>query len=219
MMILLFISSTALILPLLPASLTDNAAPYRRAYACEVGLPQPQSEEFNNSVAVFSGTVAKIQKLTLAGASDRLAVSFDVDRYWKSPNPNENDNDYYKNLIIITSMDSGGCGYDFEAGKTYLVYARMAWPVDGYLYTSLGSRTRPIENAGQDLAVLGEGTIPTKQASWDQQIARITSHPIPAGQGEQMTITTLLPTIGIGVAIAGAAAFFSLRRLGEKKTK
>jgi hypothetical protein len=83
-------------------------------------------------------------------------------------------------------------------------------------YTSIGTRTQPIENAQEDLAFLGEGRAPTKQVSWDEQIDRVTIQPISTGQ-EQAAVNTVLSIVGIGAALAGAAAFFSFRKLKERQ--
>lgn len=184
-----------------------------KAYACEVGTPGPPSEALNDSATVFTGTVVEIQNFTVQGSTDTNAVFFDVRRYWKALNDND-----YKQLILFSEINDGAsCGYPFEKGKTYLVYA-TTWHRDpNSLYTSSGMRTQLIENAQkEDLAFLGEGKAPTKQLSWDDQINGIRIQPIPTGQ-EQQAISTTLSIIGIGAVIAGAVAFFSLRRLKEKK--
>jgi LPXTG-motif cell wall-anchored protein len=52
-------------------------------------------------------------------------------------------------------MDPATCGYPFEEGETYLVYAHS----DGTpLTTSLYHRTQALERAEEDLDVLGTGS-------------------------------------------------------------
>ena len=46
------------------------------------------------------------------------------------------------------------CGYDFEVGGEYLVYARL-WG-DGHLHTGICSRTNHLAAATEDVAQLGE---------------------------------------------------------------
>jgi hypothetical protein len=190
------------------------------AYACEAtGKPGlPSQEWIDKTTAIFSGRVVEIRNITL-GSYDQHAVFFAVDRYWKSPNPTENDEDYYKELVVFTGTSGNVCGYEFETGKTYLVYA-LAWFEDtNPLRTGLGYSNKPIEEAQEDLAVLGEGTIPTKEASLESQIdraiavdAKIRSMPTTQEQ-----VMNRISFIGIGGAAAAALAFFSLRRLEEKK--
>jgi hypothetical protein len=47
----------------------------------------------------------------------------------------------------------GDCGYDFQAGETYLVYANNEESSD-YLFTGSCTRTRRLSDAGDDLAYL-----------------------------------------------------------------
>ena len=190
------------------------------AYACEaIGRPGPPSQEWiDQTSAIFSGRVVEIRNITL-GSSDLHAVFFEVDRYWKSPNPTENDEDYYKELVVFTGTSGNVCGYEFETGKTYLVYA-LAWFEDtNPLRTGLGYSNKPIGEAQEDLAVLGEGTVPTKQASLERQIERAMAadakiRSMPTTQDQVMN---LISFIGIGGAAAAALAFLSLRRLEKKK--
>lgn len=184
---------------------------YNKAYACEVSYPSPTAEEtFGNSVTVFAGKVAKIQNYTVEGVADWHLVSFEVDKYWKTLDEND-----YKQAIILTGIDDGACGYEFEVAKTYMVYAIKWWHDPNSLYTGLGYRNQPIENAQEDLAFLGEGKVPTKELSWEEQIDRITIQPMPTVQEEQAT-SKILSMVGIGGAIAGTVAFFTLRRLKRK---
>lgn len=182
-----------------------------KAYACEVLSPPSVEEAYDNSAAVFSGRTVEVQNFTVEDFGDWRLVSFEVDRYWKIPNEND-----YRQLIIFTAIDSGACGYDFEVGKAYLVYAASWWHDRSSLYTSIGMRTQPIESAQEDLAFLGKGKAPTKELSWDEQINRIMIQPLPTGQEEQAK-STILSVVGIGAAIAGGVAFLSLRRIKGKK--
>ncbi len=61
---------------------------------------------------------------------------------------------------VATGSGGGDCGYRFAIGKRYLVYARK-WPPSGSgLTTGICSRTRPIEEAGEDIKYLS--SIPAK---------------------------------------------------------
>ena len=128
---------------------------------------------------------------------------FEVDSYWKSPDEKD-----YEELVVTTAIDHGACGYDFETGKSYLVYA-TAWSRDS-LSTSIGTRTQLLENAQEDLAFLGKGKTPTREFGWNEQLEAIDIPPIATGQEEQAE-RTILSVVGIGVAIAGIAAFLTLR--------
>lgn len=182
----------------------------KEADACEVLSIPPIQDTYNNSTAVFSGKVARIQDYTVESFGDWHLVSFDVDRYWKLADENAD----YKQIILFTAPDSGACGYNFEVGETYLVYAIKWWHDPNQLYTSIGYRNQPIEDAQKDLAFLGEGSEPASQSSWGEQISRIEIKPLPKPLEESRNM--MLSIVGIGVALAGAAAFLSLRGLKKR---
>ncbi len=54
-------------------------------------------------------------------------------------------------LDVFTT--AGDCGYDFQIGETYLVYANDEEGAD-YFFTSTCMRTKRISDAGDDLAYL-----------------------------------------------------------------
>ena len=74
-------------------------------------------------------------------------------------------------LAVYSPASGASCGYRFEVGSQYLVYAQIAkrsgggwasnfgWPKDAVFpaaTTFLCDRTRPMESAGEDLAALGD---------------------------------------------------------------
>lgn len=122
------------------------------AYACEViGRPGPTNQEMlDHSAAVFSGKVIEIRKVSI-GSLEQHAVLFEVDRYWKSPNPNESDENHYKQLVVFTGTSGNVCGYEFDFGETYLVHA-APWlqstdADNSVLHTGLGYRNLPVADA------------------------------------------------------------------------
>jgi hypothetical protein len=183
-----------------------------QAYACEV-IGQPSVEDaYEKSAVVFSGKVARIQNYTVESFGDWHLVSFEVDRYWKTANENSD----YQQAILFTAPDGNYCGYEFEVGKTYLVYTIKWWHDPDQLYTGLGYRNQPIEKAQEDLAFLGEGRAPTNELSWGQQIQMIEIEPLPQPHIEAQN--TILTMVGIGTVIAGAVAFFSFKKLRERNS-
>ena len=86
-------------------------------------------------------------------------VTLEVSAVWKGPIARE--------TVVFTGSGGGDCGYFFEPGKEYLVYATM--PNGGSpqivpansLTTGICSRTAPLDQAGADLAALGPGAPPT----------------------------------------------------------
>ncbi len=68
-----------------------------------------------------------------------------------SKNPKDDDDDPPESFDLWTSF--GECGFDFQVGETYLVYANQDEGSD-YLFTSACTRTRRLSDAGDDLAYL-----------------------------------------------------------------
>lgn len=110
------------------------------ALACTCAPPPPPAQARDAADSVFSGTV-----LSITPGKNGLDVKIQVDRSWKSARCGT--------VVVQTPPDSAMCGYSFEVGKSYLIYADLE---KGKLSTSLCSRTRTVEEAGEDLAALGE---------------------------------------------------------------
>lgn len=110
------------------------------ALACSCAPPPPPAQARDAADSVFSGTVVSVTP-----GKNGLDVEIQVDRSWKKARCGT--------VVVQTPSDSAMCGYGFEVGKSYLVYADMQ---KGKLSTNLCSRTRTIEEAGEDLAALGE---------------------------------------------------------------
>jgi hypothetical protein len=57
-----------------------------------------------------------------------------------------------KEIEIVTGMGGGDCGYAFQSGVDYIIYAYKN--SEGRLETGICSRTRPLTQAAEDLAYL-----------------------------------------------------------------
>jgi hypothetical protein len=114
------------------------------------GRPQ---EALELADAVFSGRVASVTRGG-SGEFEALRVVFSVERVWKGP--------VASRLEVRTAPDSAACGFPFERGRAYVVYAYQG---EGGLGASLCSRTNFVEVAGEDLAALGDGVVPPPQPS------------------------------------------------------
>lgn len=115
------------------------------AFACSCAGPAPPSEAFDESAAVFAGKVAGIESSNYG-----KIVHFDAERAWKGVTQSA--------ITVTTGAGGGDCGYGFEEGKEYLVYAYGTGP----LSTGICGRTQPIMDAYVDLAALGPGYIPSQ---------------------------------------------------------
>lgn len=135
---------TILLMVIMAVVLEATEAP---GCTCPAPLPAPKVA-LKRAGAVFIGTVTEIKPSPLRRYL--LDVCVEIDRVWKGAvNPT---------MIVNTPNNEGGCGYTFNKGKSYLIYAGYAELPEGLqLGTSLCSRTRPLEKAAEDLAELGPG--------------------------------------------------------------
>jgi hypothetical protein len=117
------------------------------AVACDFDAPPPPQEALDEAAAVFSGEVIEIEPVDDDPSEQYLAVTFDVHRVWKGVERSP--------VMVETHRDEATCGYPFEVGESYLVYAHSN---GSPLTTALYHRTRPLERANEDLEALGSGT-------------------------------------------------------------
>lgn len=115
------------------------------SFACScapsIGPVKAQVKEaFKKSTAIFSGEV-----ISIAPTSEhQVTVTMRVGKSWKGK--------LAKEITITTAANSAMCGYGFEAGKTYLVYAFGA---NDSLMTTICSRTKLSSNT-QDITHLNK---------------------------------------------------------------
>jgi hypothetical protein len=97
-----------------------------------------------SATAVFSGKVSKIEDV----GEHELAVTVEVASAWKG---------VAKEVIVVhTAKDGATCGYHFEKGKAYLIYASgKEREKETILSASLCSRTRLLADADEDVKELG----------------------------------------------------------------
>lgn len=120
-----------------------------RAYACSCIQPEPPAVAAEKSAAVFAGRVTDIEPpAVMTSTLDENKITFDVSTAWKGVDANP--------VYIYSSGSSASCGYEFEAGKEYLVYA---YDNEGRLSTGLCTRTALLADAAEDLVALGVGEV------------------------------------------------------------
>lgn len=162
------------------AAAVDTLGP-SPASACSCMAPPPPAEALAESDHVFEGRVTAIDQTDAGAAADprgdgdlagggappppplpgALTVTFEVVRTWKGADAEK--------FSVVTAGNTAACGFPFEEGETYLVYATagdhdedgadddVEGPLPG---TGLCSRTKAIPDAGEDLAALGAGVVP-----------------------------------------------------------
>lgn len=116
----------------------------RDAAACSCMRPTFEDAR-SSSAAIFEGRVDEIT--TVEG--DEVRVRFHVTQAWRGVE--------HESVEIQTASNSAACGFPFEAGQHYLVYAGQR---EQTLMVSLCSRTARMDDASEDRQLLGSGTIP-----------------------------------------------------------
>ncbi|MCF6136403.1 hypothetical protein [Pseudalkalibacillus berkeleyi] len=84
------------------------------AQACSCAVPSSPDEEMKRSDAVFMGTVKDIKDKSFLRYSPKKVV-FEVSKSWKGEIKEE--------ITILTGTNSANCGFPFEEGEKYIVYA------------------------------------------------------------------------------------------------
>lgn len=161
-------------------------------YACSCIQKQTVEAEFSRSEAVFAGRVLEVKEQRHLDGSMTKAALFEVSQIWKGVSESQ--------IIIHTGSGGGDCGFDFEKDKEYLVYAQPSTMYGNkkLLITIICDRTNVLAQAQEDLAILGNGKVPTEQVSLEGELYRI--HPY-------VWVT------GIGIAVVGMMIFFVWRKV------
>jgi hypothetical protein len=151
------------------------------ASACTCGSTSSNGQkeiesELSSSEAVFSGEVVDFEKgSSIAAPWPTETVSFRVSEVWKGPER--------ETLGVSTATQGSACGYAFKEGREYLVYAYGKQDLE----VDLCSRTKPLSEAGADLALLGNSSEKPKEG------------------GEALSDTSGGVSAGALVALAGLA--------------
>ena len=97
-----------------------------RSHACDCAPPPNAPEALAAASAVFRGMVVDVS----AAVDFRIRVTFEVESVWKGPREEV--------LNISTAEHEALCGFHFEAGREYLVFA---FGEAQELFTNICSRT------------------------------------------------------------------------------
>ena len=139
--------------PQLLAALGLLLLPAPQTQACTCPEPPPPSEALKGAVAVFVGRVVEIRGRK-ADYANGVLVKLRVRRAWKGVAS--------ETALVTTPPDSGACGYGFQSGKDYLVYAYAR--KSGRFQTNICTRTTTLARARADLAVLGPAAFTGRSA-------------------------------------------------------
>jgi hypothetical protein len=111
------------------------------AHACSCVEPPPPLAALAQATAVFEARVSRMETDT---ARLRTTAHLIVIRQWKGNLPED--------VTVTTASQGSLCGFTFTPDTRYLLYAEGTGP--NALSVSLCSRSRPMEQAGEDLAAL-----------------------------------------------------------------
>ena len=199
-LILLLACSALLLAPLISVQLATGSG---RAHACDCEPPPPR-EALDEASAVFTGTVVSFETFSFEAevrpdfTEAFWSVELDVDRVWKGP---------VASTTFVYVWHGPACGYgNFNIGEDFLVYTHQRIydeANDDTLFVSFCSRTRLIENAGEDLQALGDGQAPEPGVTG----ARLASEDEEQTPGSATTATTSTsedPQRGPALATTGA---------------
>lgn len=124
----------------------------KQTYACDCAAAPDVLKHRDEHDAVFKGTVVSENKKKGKGiisSGGTYKITFDVSEVWRGK--------VTSSITVLSAFHEASCGFSFEEGKTYLVYAKLK---DSDLHVSLCSRTASIDMASEDLSLLGSGSAP-----------------------------------------------------------
>ena len=134
------------------------------AFACSCIMLGTVAEEVDRADAVFTGRVIAADTSDYrAYVFPDVAVTFTVQEYWKGV--------LSEPLVIHTGQGGGDCGFGFEEGESYLVYAYA--DDTGDLHANICSRTALLSDAEGDLAKLGNGFAPDEIVSSEKDYSNL----------------------------------------------
>ena len=115
------------------------------AEACRCKAPPPPKEAAAEADAVFTGKVLKVGEPSDTGR----AIQLEIESTWKGTEG--------KKITITTPNESAGCGFTFEPGQSYLIYAYKSTDGEKKTFeTNLCTRTKSLDAAKEDLDALGK---------------------------------------------------------------
>lgn len=119
-----------------------------KTYACScvylpnIPLETQVTDFYKGSSAVFSAKVIEVNQLPNVY---NVSVKLKVSKSWKGVNSKE--------IILTTGRGGGDCGYRFEVGEKYLIYAYAG--ENNILGTGICSRTALVEG-NKDIKILNK---------------------------------------------------------------
>lgn len=176
------------------------------ARACSCVGPRPPCQAYWEASAVFVGAVTgerepprrtpeEWAKRAEAGEWPQRTFTFAVERPLRGVEGAQ--------VEVATGFGGGDCGYDFQVGERYIVYAYRNQKT-GALTTGICTRTRPLESAAEDLQyVVGLAQGGATGATVFGQVMR--ERRVEREEGDT---SEYVPVAGVKVEVAGAGKTF-----------
>ena len=114
-------------------------------WPCDCAPPPYPEEAYEMADVVFSGEVTNV---ILDWNNLIKEVSIDVYDVWKGSIGSQ--------IIILTGIDDGICGYNFQVNEEYLIYGNYS---GDYIWTNICTRTNLLDYASEDLDYLNQLSI------------------------------------------------------------
>ncbi len=127
---------------------------YQSLFACDCKTLDFQAA-LDSANIVFVGQATEVTTNWMSGG---WKATFVVENSWKMPT---------EGILVVNTPWEKDCGFIFEVGKKYLVYANKKFTTK----TTICSRTRLLSEAGEDLQVLGKGMRPASKGKTPYMIA------------------------------------------------
>jgi hypothetical protein len=142
------------------------------AYACSCAYQPDPKKALEAAHIVFAGKVLDVKEDVWVDPKEgsvygwRKAVRFEVNQVWKGVDQKE--------FIVLTNAGGeSACGFDFEIGKSYLVYSYKNNRADKDEWeTGTCSRTNLLSAAKPDLEQIGQGQKPSVKVDLSSEMKK-----------------------------------------------
>ena len=166
-----------------------------QVHACSCVVPGSPSEEIDKFDAVFAGRVVSIQhSFDPQGSSfshgDQTTIGFQVSAVWKGA--------VTEDMHVTTPPTGGSCGFAFEEGEEYIVYAYDGANADESYSVNICSRTALLAQAQEDLDAFGDGEAPLTEAGGPQ--------PEGSPGAAESNVSIVILGVIAGIALIGATS-------------
>jgi hypothetical protein len=112
----------------------------------------PQLDERQKKLVETAESLRQMTSFFDSALDRGMRVHFQAKAIYKKGDDDDGDEKHAPEFLDVWTA-AGDCGYDFQLGETYLVYANNEEGAD-YFFTSSCMRTKRLSDAGDDLAYL-----------------------------------------------------------------